>query len=139
MSRPHRSLIGLVIVVVLVIVGSAYGAGRVLYSGKTAQHQAISFAITSHMLTGLDFWIDLSCAHHRTRRFHASRFSAFAITGSRFDQKFKSTGGSAQVKGTVHAKRITGSVSLSTLADRCSGTTKYVVTRRHRRPSKLAS
>lgn len=140
MSRPHRSMIGLAAVLALLVTaGGAYGAGRVLFSGKTAQHQPISFAIASHKVTGLNFWINLHCAHHRTRRFHALRFSAFAITGSSFDQKFKSTGGSARVMGTIHGHRITGSVWLNTVAAHCSGRTKYGVTRRHRRPAKAAS
>jgi hypothetical protein len=137
---PRRTTIGLLAVLALLLTaGAASGAGRVLFSGKTAQHQPISFAIASHKLTGLNFWIDVPCAHHQIRRFHALRFSAFTITGSSFDQKFKSAGGSARVKGTIHGSRITGSVSLVALAQHCSGTTKYVVFHPHRRTTKPAS
>ena len=140
MSR--RSMIGsLAFLGLLLAAGTAYGAGSMLFSGKTSQRQPISFAISSHKVTNLDFWIDLRCAHRRLRRFHASHFSAFALTGSSFDQTFKATGGSARVtvRGDIHGDRIAGSVSLTASAQHCSGTAKYVVTRRHRRQPRAAS
>lgn len=143
MLRTFRSaaVAMLAVLGLLLTATAAIGATRVLYSGKTSQHQPISFAIAAHEVTNLTFKVEVRCPHQGLRRYSLSHFSKIAITASRFDQKFKSAQPSttAVVKGKIKTNRITGSVSFSVPATHCSGTATYVVTRQRPRPAHPAS
>ena len=103
------------------------------YSGKTSQHQSISFAISAGKLTRLRFGIITKCSHHKKLRFLPSGFQAFAISGSSFDQKFQSKSGTARISGKLSGATIRGTLALRTTTPHCSGSATYKVTPVHRR------
>jgi hypothetical protein len=115
--RPRAVLIGLVAVAgSLIVAGVAYGTGKISYSGKTSQHQQISFAISASKLTNLGLRIDIRCPSHHVYRLNARGFTAITIkSNATFDQKFTSHNPKATfiLKGRVGHKMVTGSVTLS--------------------------
>jgi hypothetical protein len=114
-SRSRTAASGLAaIVALLVVAGAASGASKVAYSGKTSQHESISFAISSGKLIGLALRIDIRCPSHHRYRLPTSRFTAIPIKGAKFDQEFKSSKPKARftLKGQVGPKQVTGSVAL---------------------------
>jgi hypothetical protein len=114
-SRPRTAASGLAAVAAsLLVAGAASGASKVPYSGKTSQHESISFAISSGKLTGLALRIDIRCPSHHMYRLPASGFTAVPIKGASFSQKFKSPKPRATftLKGHVGRKKVKGSIAL---------------------------
>jgi hypothetical protein len=131
-SRFRTAASGLATVVAsLLVAGAASGASKVPYSGKTSQHESISFAISSGKLIGLALRIDIRCASHHVYRLPTSRFTAVPIKGARFDQKFKSPKPKATftLKGQVGRKQVTGSIALREFVAKehhfCSGAARF--------------
>ncbi len=113
--RPRAALIGLSAVAgSLVVAAAAYGTGKVAYSGRTSQHQPISFAISASKLKHLALRIDIRCPSHHVYRLNARGFTAITIKNGTFDQKFTSHNPMATftLKGRVGRKMVTGSVTL---------------------------
>ncbi len=137
MSRSYRSrsaVSALVVVLASVLVaGSAYGASKVKYSGKTSQHEPISFAISSGKLMNLALRIDIRCPNHHLYMLPTSGFTPVPVTGGRFDQKFTSTNPKATftLKGRVGRKKVTGSIALREFVAKeshfCSGKASFAI------------
>jgi hypothetical protein len=136
-TRHKRALVGGLIVVLLLVSGSAaYAAGVIRkYSGKTSQHQPITFQTSHSFLTHLQFRINDKCPSGHIWRIHDFNFPKIHISKSHFDQKFVSTTSkaSAEVKGKVGTKKVTGTVTERRFIKKehhfCSGTAKFTASR----------
>ncbi|MDQ6817543.1 MAG: hypothetical protein M3018_09105, partial [Actinomycetota bacterium] len=131
--RPRAAVSGLLALAgLLLVAGVAYGTSKVAYSGKTSQHERISFAISGNKLIHLAFWIDVHCPSHHTYRLPTSGFTPVPIKNAGFDQKFKASNpaGTLRFRGHVGRQRVTGSIAVREFIPPahhfCSGGAKFV-------------
>jgi hypothetical protein len=134
--RSERALAGgLTVVLVLVFAVGAYAAVTKRFSGKTSQHQSISFRTAHGYVTHLQFTILDKCPSGHIWQIHDYGFEKIHVNKfHRFRQRFRSTTGKATaiISGRVGRKRVTGALSEHRFIGRehhvCSGAAKFTVT-----------
>ncbi len=133
--RSERALAGgLTVVVVLVFAAGAYATVIKRFSGKTSQHQSISFRTAHGYVTHLQFTILDKCPSGHTWQIHDYGFEKIHINKfHRFRQRFSSKTGKATaiISGKVGRKRVTGTLTEQRFIARehhvCNGAAKFTV------------
>jgi hypothetical protein len=135
-TRSARALAGgLIVISVLAFATAAYAATVRTYSGKTSQHQSISFQTARGYLTHVQFYINDKCPSGHLWRIHDFNFPKIRVSDGHFSQKFKAKTGSAfaQIKGTVATRQAWGTISERRLIPQehhiCSGSAKFTIKR----------
>jgi hypothetical protein len=112
--RSARALAGgLILVSVLVFAAGAYAAVIKRFSGKTSQHQSISFRTAHGYVTHLQFTILDKCPSGHIWQIHDYGFEKIHIDKfHHFSQRFRSTSSkaTATISGKVGRRRVNGTL-----------------------------
>jgi hypothetical protein len=133
-KRSARAFGGGLTVISLLVLATAAFATSGKFSGKTSQRQTITFTISGGHVRHLQFHVHDTCPNGHVWRIHDFNFPAIEINNSKFDGRFKSktSKASAEIKGTVKGKRITGKLTERRLIPKehqfCSGSATYTAT-----------
>jgi hypothetical protein len=133
-KRGARALAGGLIAIALLVSATTAFAASGKFSGKTSQQQMITFTISGGHVRHLQFHVYDTCPNGHVWRIHDFGFPAIEINNSKFDGRFKSKPrkASAEIKGTVKGKKITGKLTERRLIPRehqfCRGSATYTAT-----------
>jgi len=125
---------------VLLAAAAAYAATSINFSGNTSQGRSISFTLSGHSITKLQYHINDRCPDGTTLFVHNFGFSPLAIKHSKFGATF--TARAPQSAKTTIAGRVAGNTVSGTLSDRtrsdrtqqfCTGKATFKLTHRGRR------
>jgi hypothetical protein len=133
-SVSRRAACSLVVSVALsmTVVGAALAAGAGGYSGKTSQHQPVSFRISSGGVHNFTITVHDKCPDGHTLSVH-STYPTMKIGSGKFGGSFTPIGGHAGEHASLHGKlgrrAVTGSLSDTSFSHRegalCHGSTTF--------------
>ena len=114
-TRSARALAGGLIVAVGIVFATGADAAVIKrFSGKTSQHQPISFQVAHGYVTHMEFKILDTCPNGHVWQIHDFGFEKIHINRSHaFNQLFssKSSRATARISGKVSRKRVTGKIT----------------------------
>lgn len=135
--RVRFGACGFVVLLLALGVGVASAASPGKYTGQTSQKRTISFRLSGNQVTGLRFQLNATCPSHHVWKVTALGFPAIKVVNSHFKETFGSSkpSATATIKGTVLAKKVTGSLSMRRFISQehanCTGSATFTARRTH--------